>query len=68
MKVLTYENMVYTEEHGFMEESKAAAAKVKTKNLSGTKFRAMLRANEPIPEWFSFASVINVLRKTTQAA
>jgi sulfate adenylyltransferase len=65
MKVLTYENMVYTEEHGFMEESKAAAAKVKTKNLSGTKFRAMLRAGDEIPSWFSFPSVISALRKSS---
>jgi hypothetical protein len=63
MKVVTYENMVYTDK-GFLEESKAAELKVATKNLSGTKFRAMLRAGDPIPEWFSFKSVINVLRKT----
>jgi sulfate adenylyltransferase len=32
------------------------------KNLSGTKFRTMLRAGEDIPEWFAFKSVVEVLR------
>ena len=32
------------------------------KKLSGTKFRAMLRAGDEIPEWFAFKSVVDVLR------
>jgi sulfate adenylyltransferase len=31
-------------------------------NLSGTKFRKMLRGGEDIPEWFAFKSVVEVLR------
>ena len=31
-------------------------------NLSGTKFRKMLRGGEDIPEWFAFKSVVAVLR------
>merc|ERR1712070_503479 len=43
----------------------AAEAKDKgweVKKLSGTKFRAMLRAGDDIPEWFAFKSVVDVLR------
>ena len=32
-------------------------------NLSGTKFRKMLRGGEDIPEWFAFKSVVKVLRE-----
>ena len=32
-------------------------------NISGTKFRSMLRAGEPIPPWFAFESVVDVLRE-----
>jgi sulfate adenylyltransferase len=42
------------------EEAKARGGEVK--KLSGTKFRQMLRAGEPIPEWFAFKSVVDVLR------
>lgn len=31
--------------------------------LSGTKFRQMLRSGEDIPEWFAFKSVVRVLRE-----
>ncbi len=61
MKVVTYENMVYTEK-GFLEESTAEG--LKQFKLSGTQFRKMLRAGEAIPEWFSFKSVIQALRQT----
>jgi sulfate adenylyltransferase len=33
------------------------------KNLSGTKFRQMLRSGDDIPEWFAFKSVVKVLRE-----
>ncbi len=33
------------------------------KTISGTQFRAMLRAGEPIPEWFSFPEVVEELRR-----
>lgn len=32
--------------------------------LSGTKFRQLLRAGEPIPDWFAFKSVVDVLRES----
>jgi sulfate adenylyltransferase len=56
--------MVHTE-NGFLEESKAKG--LKQSSLSGTEFRRLLRAGEPIPEWFSFKSVIAALRSTATA-
>ena len=38
------------------------------KNLSGTKFRKMLRSGEDIPEWFAFKSVVDVLRNAAPAS
>ena len=32
--------------------------------LSGTEFRKKLRNGEPIPEWFAFKSVVDVLRSS----
>ena len=39
------------------------APPLQVKQLSGTKFRQMLRAGEDIPEWFAFKSVVGVLRE-----
>jgi len=36
------------------------------RDISGTDFRNMLRANEDIPEWFSFPEVIEELRRGAQ--
>ena len=57
-----YENVVHTEK-GFLPESEAKAKGLKPSKLSGTEFRRLLRAGEPIPDWFAFKSVIDVLRK-----
>jgi sulfate adenylyltransferase len=43
----------------------AEQQKLKPSKLSGTEFRRRLRAGEPIPEWFAFKSVVDVLRKET---
>merc|ERR1712050_180749 len=62
VKVTHYENMVYVEE----SEAKKRGAKVV--KLSGTEFRRRLRANEEIPEWFAFKSVVDILRKAGDKA
>jgi sulfate adenylyltransferase len=62
MGVVAYEAMVYTD-RGFETEGAAKAAGLKTHKLSGTEFRRLLRAGEPIPAWFSFESVIRALRE-----
>merc|ERR1712176_775845 len=56
-------NLVFTEEEGYITADKAEELGIKPVELSGTKFRKMLRAGEDIPEWFAFKSVVEVLRK-----
>lgn len=59
-----YENMVYVgPEEGYIQESEAKKRGMKVVKLSGTEFRRRLRANEEIPEWFAFKSVVDILRK-----
>jgi sulfate adenylyltransferase len=55
-------NLVYTEEEGYVTADYAKEKGLNQKNLSGTKFRQMLRSGEDIPEWFAFKSVVQVLR------
>lgn len=61
-------NLVYTEEESYVTADYAKEKGLTTKNLSGTKFRQMLRAGDDIPTWFAFASVVKVLREEAQAA
>jgi len=56
-------NLCYTEEEGYVTADEADAKGLTRKNLSGTKFRTMLRGGEDIPEWFAFKSVVKVLRE-----
>eukprot|EP00933_Yihiella_yeosuensis_P014662 TRINITY_DN13052_c0_g1_i2.p1 TRINITY_DN13052_c0_g1~~TRINITY_DN13052_c0_g1_i2.p1 ORF type:complete len:684 (+),score=168.32 TRINITY_DN13052_c0_g1_i2:77-2128(+) len=67
--VTHYENMVYVgPEEGYVQESIAKAKGQKVVKLSGTEFRRRLRANEEIPEWFAFKSVVEILRKAGDKA
>ena len=56
-------NLVFTEEEGYTTAEAAKEKGLHIKNLSGTKFRQMLRAGDDIPEWFAFKSVVQVLRE-----
>lgn len=44
-------NLVFTEEEGYVTAEAAKEKGLTIKNLSGTKFRQMLRAGEEIPTW-----------------
>jgi sulfate adenylyltransferase len=55
-------NLVFTEEEGYVTADYADEKGLTKKNLSGTKFRQMLRSGDDIPEWFAFKSVVQVLR------
>jgi sulfate adenylyltransferase len=69
MEVAHYENMVYVgPEEGYIQESEAKKRGMKVVKLSGTEFRRRLRADEDIPEWFSFKSVVDILRKAGDKA
>jgi len=59
-------NIAYTQEKGYVTADIAEKEKLTKLNLSGTKFRQMLRAGDDIPEWFAFKSVVKVLREQVQ--
>jgi len=61
-------NLVYTAEEDYVTADYAKEKGLTIKNLSGTKFRQMLRAGDEIPTWFAFESVVKVLREEAQAA
>ncbi|KAG1676086.1 hypothetical protein FOA52_014952 [Chlamydomonas sp. UWO 241] len=56
-------NIAYTKEQGYVTADIAERDNLTKMNLSGTKFRQMLRAGDDIPEWFAFKSVVKVLRE-----
>eukprot|EP01035_Chromulina_nebulosa_P018411 gene18411-24114_t len=61
-------NLVYTEEENYVTAEYAKEKGLTIKNLSGTKFRQMLRGGDDIPTWFAFESVVNVLREEAQSS
>ncbi len=64
MKIVPSKNLVYTKEKGYITAEEAAEKNFQIMKLSGTEFRKKLRSGEPIPEWFAFKSVVDVLRKS----
>jgi sulfate adenylyltransferase len=63
MRTVQSQDVVFTEEKGYVEVGVAKKEGLHVKKLSGTKFRQMLRGGEEIPEWFAFKSVVGVLRE-----
>ncbi len=61
--IIDPKEMVYVEEHKKYFPMNKVPKNSTVKNISGTKFREMLRSNEEIPEWFSFPEVIDELRE-----
>merc|ERR1712190_656260 len=66
--VTHYENMVYVDGEGYVEESVAKKQGKKAAKLSGTEFRRRLRTGEDVPEWFAFKSVVEILRDAGDSA
>ena len=64
MKIVPSKNLVYTEEKGYITAEEASKENYEIKKLSGTEFRKRLRNGDPIPEWFAFKSVVDVLRQS----
>ncbi|MBA3890311.1 MAG: bifunctional sulfate adenylyltransferase/adenylylsulfate kinase, partial [Gemmatimonadaceae bacterium] len=64
MVMVPFRNMVYVEDRDayFPEDEVPAGAKVL--DLSGTEQRRLLQTGQPIPEWFTFPAVVDVLRET----
>ena len=51
---------------GYITASSAKQMGIKPLKLSGTEFRRRLRAGDQIPEWFTFKSVVDVLRSANR--
>ena len=49
---------------GYITAEEAKEFNYEIMKLSGTEFRKKLRNGEPIPEWFAFKSVVDVLRRS----
>ena len=64
MQTVPSKNLVYTKEKGYITAEKAKECNYQIMKLSGTEFRKKLRSGEPIPEWFAFKSVVDVLRNS----
>ena len=64
MQTVPSKNLVYTKEKGYISAEEAKEFNYEIMKLSGTEFRKKLRNGEPIPEWFAFKSVVDVLRRS----
>jgi len=64
MQTVPSKNLVYTKEKGYISAEEAKELNYEIMKLSGTEFRKKLRNGEPIPEWFAFKSVVDVLRRS----
>ena len=64
MKTIPSKNLVYTTEKGYITAEEANINNYQIMKLSGTEFRKKLRSGDPIPEWFAFKSVVDVLRNS----
>ncbi len=64
MQTVPSKNLVYTKEKGYITAEEAKKYNYEIMKLSGTEFRKKLRNGEPIPEWFAFKSVVDVLRRS----
>ena len=64
MKTVPSKNLVFTKEKGYITAEEAKEFNYEIMKLSGTEFRKKLRNGEPIPEWFAFKSVVDVLRRS----
>ncbi len=64
MQTVPSKNLVYTKERGYITAEEAKEFNFQIMKLSGTEFRKKLRSGEPIPEWFAFKSVVDVLRNS----
>jgi len=64
MQTVPSKNLVYTKEKGYITAEEAKECNYEIMKLSGTEFRKKLRNGDPIPEWFAFKSVVDVLRKS----
>ena len=64
IKILTFDNIVYVEDKGEYMQMKDVPSSSRILSISGTELRRRLIKGIDIPSWFTFPSVIKILRKT----
>jgi sulfate adenylyltransferase len=62
IEILQFKEMAYVPALDRYVPEDEITKDMKTLSISGTKFRKMMNAGEPIPEWFSHPDVIKILR------
>lgn len=62
IQIIASEEVVYCNEtQSYLPLSKSTGLTIN--NISGTKFRSMLIANTPIPDWYSYPEVVSYLKE-----
>ena len=65
--IVTSEEVAYcAESQSYVTTSEAAAQSCAVKQISGTQFRSMLEKGDPVPDWYSYAGVVEPLQKFYQ--
>jgi len=63
LTILASEELVYCENTETYKRASAVESTDTVKNISGTLFRSLLESDAPIPTWYSYPEVVDVLRK-----
>jgi len=64
IKILKYSMVVYVEETSEYRTMEEVQQGTRVLNISGTELRKRLFRGQDIPEWFSYPSVVEILRQT----
>ncbi len=67
IQMVDFKHMVYVQERAQYEPADEIKGDVTVLNISGTELRRRLSEGLEIPEWFSFPTVVEELRKTRPA-
>jgi len=67
IQMVDFKHMVYVQERAQYEPADEIEGDVTVLNISGTELRRRLSEGLEIPEWFSFPTVVEELRKTRPA-
>jgi len=67
IELVPFQEMVFVEEAGCYMPSPDVSDDQTPLRISGTEFRRRLRADEPIPAWFSYPEIIEELRASYPA-
>ena len=64
IEVVPFQQMTYLPDSDEYKPRDEVPSGVRTLDISGTELRSRLRSGRPIPEWFSYAEVVRVLRES----